>query len=121
TALLERLRAEHPTDRNHLAAHDERLLDVFTEAEAYAWAAETAALDSPHWIFDQGCPDLRAGETWVEANAVKESLEEREEQRKLMPYLERYGIVSRGARSLGPLPEQVIKKMEEKLADSEKK
>src|SRR5690606_38320153 len=94
--LIRRLRAEHPLGARHLEEHDDRLLDVFTEAEAFAWAAATARLGSPRFVFAEGAPDLATEQDWwVEAKSVRESDVERGELNTLWPHLERTGILMR--------------------------
>jgi hypothetical protein len=84
SSLLSRLRETHPPGRQHLDAYDDRLLDVFAEAEAFAWVSEISSLGQPIFVAGEGAPDLRARQHWIEAKQVSKSVEERAETKLLL-------------------------------------
>ncbi len=68
--LAVRLKNEHPARREHCEQHDFRLVDVLTEAMAFAWVVETG-LGSPDFCLDAGRPDIEiSGSTWVEVKSI---------------------------------------------------
>ncbi len=122
SALIRRLRTEHPVDRKHLDEHDDRLLDAFTEAEALAWASDVASLGCAEWVSTEGAPDLRAGDDlWIDAKIVRRSDQEQAELRALEGKLQREGMVSRGVRDLLPPGEGLTNKLQYDLDDAVKK
>ncbi len=64
SSLVNKLRAAHPLDRPHDAQHDDRILDVLTEACAFAWAADIRKLGDPRFCFDEGAPDIWVDSGW---------------------------------------------------------
>ena len=91
-SLAKKLCAAHPVDRPHNAQYDDRLLDVLTEACAFAWVAQVAKLGRPHFCFQSAAPDLQIDpEGWVEAKAVHPS---EEDQRRSKRMLEERQVVS---------------------------
>ncbi len=102
---VQRLKDEHPVDKTHHDQHDTRLLDVFTEGEALAWAFDVAKLGQPHFVKSEGAPDLAVGDdSWIEAKTVHNSQEEKQFQDDVVyPALARTGMVMRGPTTLvGP-------------------
>lgn len=121
SALIDRLRAEHPTDRCHRREYDDRLMEVFTEAEAFAWAAEVGRLGRPEFVTSEGAPDLRAGSWWIEAKTINESDVERAARDALQPALDSVGIVMRGPVELAAPHPGLLRKFEYQLDDGVKK
>lgn len=71
---IQRLRDEHPLDREHVADHDSGVVRVFTEIEAFAWTSTRSALGVPHFVFVEGAPDLRVPDrAWIEAKTIQSS------------------------------------------------
>jgi hypothetical protein len=84
-SLKKKLCEAHPLDRRHDRQHDDRLLDVLTEACAFAWAAQVARLGRPHFCFQPGAPDLQLDpEGWVEAKAVHPSEEDQRLSKRML-------------------------------------
>ncbi len=71
-----RLTSQHPTGVMHSRRHDDRLLDVFAEGAAFAWAYEVSRLGTPRFVAAPGSPDILVGDVWVEAKNIRHSREE---------------------------------------------
>ncbi|MCH8066795.1 MAG: hypothetical protein IIC90_13370 [Chloroflexi bacterium] len=98
---IARLRAAHPMRAIHNTAHDHRLLDVFTEGAAFAWALHVAKLGRPCFVTEQGAPDIAVEDIWLEVKTVRNSQEEEQfKEEVLNPHLRRHGIAMRGAVAL---------------------
>lgn len=118
---IRRLREEHPLDRPHVDGHDDSLLNVFTEAEAFAWAAEVARLGTPSFVFRPGAPDLHiAPDTWIEAKTIHGSQQDRDEMDRLIAG-SASGITMRGPVTLTTPHSGLLNKFDGALADSVKK
>ncbi|MCH7698541.1 MAG: hypothetical protein IH865_06360 [Chloroflexi bacterium] len=98
---IARLRAAHPVGAIHNVQHDHRLLDVFTEGAAFAWAFRVAKLGCPRFVAEEGAPDIAIEDTWLEVKTVRNSQEEEQfKEEVLNPHLRRHGIAIRGAVTL---------------------
>lgn len=74
SALIDKLKREHPIHDLHDEQFDERAFDVLTEACAFAWAARIAGLGTPRFSTKEGAPDLYCDSgCWVEAKAIHSS------------------------------------------------
>ena len=119
-SLLDRLRDEHPTTKLHHQQHDDRLLDVFTEAEAFAWAVEVEKLGSASWVMKQGAPDIRTDSgLWIEAKTIHRSAQEEEWRRRAIAA--EPGLILRGATEPASPHPGMIKKFQSGLDDAIKK
>jgi len=116
-SLMSRIRSEHPTSAAHLDQHDDRLRDALSEAVAFAWASEVAKLGQPRFIGEEGAPDLQAGEWWIEAKNVWESVEERRQQNRGLDLFDRGDFLLRVAHR-GPPGAGLIQKFDQKLKDA---
>ena len=87
-ALTEKLKREHPLDKPHQRQYDHRVLDVLTEACAFAWA-DLRKLGSPKFSDAEGTPDVYLDTGyWVEAKAIHSSKEDAElTQRMIKGYV----------------------------------
>ena len=98
---IARLRAAHPVRDIHNVQHDHRLLDVFTEGAAFAWAFRSESLGCPQFVNAEGAPDMAVDDTWLEVKTVRNSQEEEQfKEEVLNPHLRRHGIAMRGAVTL---------------------
>ena len=115
-SLIRRLRAEHPS-REHDEQHDERLRDVFTEAEALAWAATIAKLGCASFQFQEGAPDLRIhSDWWIEAKTIHPSKEEEDFVRAAIK--RGGGFIMRGPEQLHPPHPGLQNKFDSALSDA---
>jgi hypothetical protein len=112
---------KNPVRRAHRAGHDERILNVFSEVDAFAWAMEVACLGMPRFVVEPGSPDLRVGEWWVEAKTIERSAETRARDREERPILRAAGIIARHAVAARPTPAGLIAKFQYQLEDSIRK
>jgi hypothetical protein len=119
--VLRRLREAHPVHRPHLEEHDDRILNVFTEVLAFAWAKEVAGLGVPRFVLAPGSPDLQVGEWWVEAKTVERSEVARAQAIADRPILKSDGIIMRGATDALPPAPGFLNKFQYHLEDSLKK
>ncbi len=83
--LAKRLGRTHPPNRTHHVEWDDRLWDVFAEAEAFAWADRIGQIGRPEFTDNHGKPDLwvPAANSWVEAKMINESDDEKAASRSL--------------------------------------
>jgi hypothetical protein len=73
SGLISRLREEHPIGRPHDEQFDVGLANAFVECEAFAWAAEVAALGVPRFLprAKRKTPDIEIpGWGWVEGKSI---------------------------------------------------
>jgi len=119
-SLMNRIRNQHPRSGAHLDQHDDRVRDALSEAVAFAWASEGANLGQPRFIGQEGAPDLQAGEWWIEAKSVWESVEERRQQNRGLDLMDRGNFPLRIAYR-GPPGAGLIQKFDQKLKDALKK
>lgn len=119
--VIRRLREEHPVNRSHREEHDDRMLTVFTEVEAFAWAADVAHLGSPRFITREGAPDLQVGDWWIEAKTVERSAQAREVGRQERPLLKQKGFTIRHLTGVLPPSDGLLRKFQSQLEDSLKK
>lgn len=104
-SFIARLRAAHPVRAIHNSQHDHRLLDVFTEGAAFAWALRVAKLGRPRFVTEQGAPDITVEDIWLEVKNVRNSQEEEQfKEEVLNPHLRRHGIATRGPVTLEAPP-----------------
>lgn len=83
--LIDKLKREHPGDREHLEQYDERVFDVLTEACALAWATGHPQLGTPLFSTAEGTPDIRCkADWWIEAKAIGSSEENKQRIRWLL-------------------------------------
>jgi len=117
-----RLRTQHPTSRGHTTQYDKRLLDVFTEGAAFAWAHNVTELGKPSFILTPGSPGIRAGDVWIEVKTIRHSREEEHLHDEVFgPALDRGGIIMRGPIALGPPPGGLLAKLQSGLDDAIRK
>ncbi|RJQ10067.1 MAG: hypothetical protein C4558_05515 [Dehalococcoidia bacterium] len=109
----------HPSGRPHHEQFDGRFWNAFTEAEAFAWAQDIAALGFVEFVETEGAPDLKAGEFWVEAKTIEESEAERQETERLVK--DSGGMLFRGPIRLVPPDEGLIGKLDRQANDAVKK
>lgn len=116
---IARLRAAHPLRAIHNSQHDKRLLDVFTEGAAFAWALRAAKLGRPRFVTGEGAPDIAVEDIWIEAKTVRHSQEEEQfEENVLNPHLRRHGMAMRGPAALGAPPAGLLRKFQSDLDDA---
>ena len=102
---IARLQDAHPMRAVHNIQHDHRLLDVFTEGAAFAWAIRIAKLGRPRFVPEEGAPDIAAQGVWLEVKTVRNSLEEEQFKEDILnPHLRRHGIAMRGPVALAASP-----------------
>ena len=82
--LVARLVAQHPIGSAHRIEHDERVLDVFAEVEAFAWGL-TNRLGVPCFVPGEGFPDIATDcGWWIEAKAINRSAAEQAIRRRMV-------------------------------------
>ena len=82
--LVARLVAQHPIGSAHRIEHDERVLDVFPEVEAFAWGL-TNRLGVPCFVPGEGFPDIATDcGWWIEAKAINRSAAEQAIRRRMV-------------------------------------
>lgn len=105
--------------RAHHPQHDDRLIDVFTEAEAFAWAADVACLGAPQFCFDEGMPDLVVpGVARVEAKTIHYGDTEKAARNVMLQAAESEGFAVRAASDMRPLHETALKKLADGIANA---
>lgn len=115
-SFIARLRAAHPVRAIHNSQHDHRLLDVFTEGAAFAWALRVAKLGRPRFVTEQGAPDITVEDIWLEVKTVRNSQEEEQfKEEVLNPHLRRHGIAMRGPVTLEAPPAGFLRKFQSDL------
>jgi hypothetical protein len=109
--------------RAHLRQHDDRLLDAFNEAEAFAWAVDVAKVGVPVFsALDPGAPDLRIPRrAWIEVKTIRPSDEESKTKDEIFALVDRGFIPMRGPRILSLPHPTLITKFDEKYADALRK
>ncbi len=119
-SIIGRLYDAHHPHRPHQKQHDDRLIDVFTEAEALAWAADVAQLGCPRFVPREGAPDLEIEpEWWIEAKTIHLS---DAENAAIDEGLKRGGgMFMRPARDLKPPDSGLMNKFEYALSDALRK
>lgn len=114
-----RLQAAHPMGAAHNIQHDHRLLDVFTEGAAFAWALRIAKHGRPSFVAEEGAPDIAVADIWLEVKTVRNSLEEEQFKEDILnPHLRRHGIAMRGPADLASPPAGFIGKFRSHLENA---
>lgn len=120
--LISRLRLTHPEGKEHHEGFDPHFWTVWTEAEAFAWAAEVANLGTPQFTDDHGKPDLLVPPgIWVEAKTIQNSPEEQRIIDAMVSASERGTILIRGPATLVPAHQNLLKKFRDHLDDAVRK
>ena len=121
-SFIAKLRAAHPVRAIHNTAHDHRLLDVFTEGAAFAWALRIAKLGRPRFVTKQGAPDIAVEDVWLEVKTVRNSQDEEQfKEEVLIPHLRRHGMAMRGPVDLVTPPAGLLRKFQSDLDDALRK
>jgi hypothetical protein len=110
--LKARLSKTHPIRKAHLAEHDDDFWNVWTEAQALAWAATIGGYASPEFTDDLGKPDIFAlPETWIEAKTIRMSPEEN----AVLNHMAQAGIAMRGPSEMVSPHRNLLHKFEDGL------
>jgi hypothetical protein len=117
------MRAEHPLDRAHNAGHDDGVRRVFSEAEAFAWAFETAELGAPRFADEAnaGVPDWELPNAWIEAKTIQASEFDQQAWEKARACASKTGGTPTRVGSVVDVPEALLTKFEDHFADAIKK
>ena len=81
---MEKVRREHPMDREHNPQYDARVWDCLTEACAFAWAA-SRDLGILRFCDSEGSPDILLDSgRWIEVKAIHNSGDDHERTRGML-------------------------------------